>query len=146
MARGDDSDTSSLTLTEVPTNHSRLPPSRPSLFALVVSHALVTPAVLEYDYNGAGTAEDPFVVEFIPDDPRDPMGFPTGLKWLITILVAFVTLAVSFVSSCISGGIKQIVEAFDTSNEVAALGIALFVLGVRCDIPPPANSCRGTRC
>lgn len=57
------------------------------------------------------------------------MGFSTVKKWTITLLVAFVTLAVAFVSSAYSGGIVQIVNDFDTSEEVATLGIALFVCG-----------------
>lgn len=57
------------------------------------------------------------------------MGFSTVMKWTITILVAFVTLAVAFVSSAYSGGIVEIVRDFDTSEEVATLGISLFVCG-----------------
>ncbi|KAI4255505.1 MAG: hypothetical protein LQ352_002535, partial [Teloschistes flavicans] len=72
---------------------------------------------------------DPFVVEFIPNDPVNPMNHLTPTKWTITMLVAFVTLAVAFVSSAYSGGIPQIVEEFDTSEEVATLGIALYVCG-----------------
>lgn len=39
------------------------------------------------------------------------------------------TLSVAFVSSAYSGGIVEIVEDLDTSEEVATLGIALFVCG-----------------
>lgn len=45
-------------------------------------------------------------------------------------MVAFATLAVSFVSSAYSGGVNQIIDEFDCSEEVVVLGISLFVLGV----------------
>ncbi|KAI4188410.1 MAG: hypothetical protein LQ348_003928 [Seirophora lacunosa] len=101
----------------------------PSYFSIVASRSFVTPAVLNHHYAGSGTENDPYVVEFLPDDPRNPMGFSTVMKWTITILVAFVTLAVAFVSSAYSGGIVEIVRDFDTSEEVATLGISLFVCG-----------------
>ena len=126
----DSSSHSSNTLTEVPTNHSQRPPRRPAHWKLVTSHSLVTKEVLDYGYNGSGTEDDPYVVEFIPDDPRDPMNFPESLKWTITILCAVATLAVTFVSSAYSGGVRQLIVAFDSSEEVILLGISLFVLGV----------------
>lgn len=124
------SETSSDTITDVPTNTSQVKTKRPNYFNIVFSHALLTPEVVNYDYNGSGTDEDPFVVDFIPNDPRDPMGFTFFTKWAITLIAAFATLAVSFVSSAYSGGVIQIVETFSVSDEVVILGISLFVLGV----------------
>ncbi|KAL9040897.1 MAG: hypothetical protein Q9214_004306, partial [Letrouitia sp. 1 TL-2023] len=118
---------SSDTLTD--SDPSPVNPKRPSYFRIVASQSLVTPEVRKHPYAGSGTDLDPFVVEFIPNDPRNPLGFPSTAKWLITMLVALVTLAVAFVSSAYSGGIQQIVDELDTSVEVATLGIALFVLG-----------------
>lgn len=43
--------------------------------------------------------------------------------------VAIATLAVAFVSSAYSGSTAQIIEEFQCSQEVATLGISLFVLG-----------------
>ena len=124
------SETSSNTLTEVPTNTSQVKTKRPNYFNVVFSHALLTSEVVNYNYTGTGTEDDPFVVEFIPNDPRDPMGFTFFTKWAITLLVAFATLAVAFVSSAYSGSVEQIVETFGVSDEVVVLGISLFVLGV----------------
>ncbi|PVH68337.1 MFS general substrate transporter [Cadophora sp. DSE1049] len=42
---------------------------------LVLSQSLVTEEVLNYPYKGSGIAEDPYLVEFIPFDPRNPMEF-----------------------------------------------------------------------
>ncbi|KAI2636308.1 polyamine transporter 1 [Hypomontagnella submonticulosa] len=89
----------------------------------------VTPAVLEYDYRGSGTHEDPFVVDFIPGDPKNPMEFAQWKKWGITVLQAIAVLAVTFVSTAYSGGIGAIIEDFKCSEEIAILGISLFVLG-----------------
>lgn len=103
--------------------------STPSHWRIVASQSLVTPAVLRHPYPGSGTVEDPYVVEFIPNDKRNPMRFPKWKKWAITLLVAFATLAVSFVSSAYTGGIQQMREEFRASEEVVTLGVSLFVLG-----------------
>ena len=119
-----DSETSSQTLTEPSPQ-----PTIPSHWRVVASHSLLTPAVLAHKYAGSGTDLDPYVVEFIPDDPRNPMGFSQLKKWSITLLVAFATLAVSFVSSAYVGGINQLMQEFHIGTEVAVLGVSLFVLG-----------------
>ena len=100
-----------------------------SHWRIVASHSLVTPAVLNHSYAGSGTNDEPYLVEFIPDDPRDPMLFPMWKKWTLTILVAIATLAVAFVSSAYTGGVSQIIEEFGASQEVVTLGVSLFVLG-----------------
>lgn len=58
---------------------------------LVFDQVHVTPEVLDYPYKGSGTERDPYVVEFIPDDRRNPMNFTMWKKWTITILLAFVS-------------------------------------------------------
>jgi multidrug resistance protein len=96
---------------------------------LVKSQSLITDAVLNHKYRGNGTKDDPYLVEFIPNDPRNPMNWPDWKKWFITMSVAFATLAVAFVSTAYSGAIKQVIQEFGASQEVATLGISLFVLG-----------------
>ncbi|KAL8945257.1 MAG: hypothetical protein Q9211_000216 [Gyalolechia sp. 1 TL-2023] len=121
---------SSGTLTEPESSRKSKPPP---YFHIVASHvpnsSLVTSEVRSHHYFGAGTEDDPYVVDFLPDDPRNPMGFSMVRKWTITLLVAVVTLAVAFCSSAYSGGIAQIVREFHTSQEVAVLGLAVFVFG-----------------
>lgn len=68
-------------------------------------------------------------MDWIPNDPGNPMLFPQTKKWFITALVAIATLAVAFVSSAYSGGIDQIIMEFRISQEIATLGLSLFVLG-----------------
>jgi len=69
------------------------------------------------------------VVEWIDNDPRNPMLFSELKKWSLTAVVAIATLAVAFVSSAYTGGIDQILREFGASQEVATLGVSLFVLG-----------------
>jgi multidrug resistance protein len=104
-------------------------PEKVSHWRLVKDHAVLTPAVLDYPYRGSGTDKDPYLVEFIHHDPRNPTTFPHWKKWGITIVMAIATLAVAFVSSAYSGGVRQILLEFNASQEVGTLGISLFVLG-----------------
>lgn len=64
------------------------------------------------------------------------MLWSTLKKWSVTMLVAFATLAVAFVSSAYTGGISQLLREFGISSEVATLGVSLFVLGCK-------HICRG---
>jgi multidrug resistance protein len=100
-----------------------------SHFQILRSHSLVTPEVLHYQYKGSGTEDDPYLAEFILHDPRNPMLFSTWKKWSITLMIAFATLAVAFVSSAYSAAIPQVIAEFHCSTEVATLGTSVFVLG-----------------
>ncbi|EED21472.1 MFS multidrug transporter, putative [Talaromyces stipitatus ATCC 10500] len=104
-------------------------PTRIPFWRKVIDQAGVTPEVANYTYPGSGTKEDPYIISWIPNDPRDPMRFSKTAKWGITMLVAVSTLAVALASSAYSGGILQTMLAFGISQEVATLGISLFVLG-----------------
>lgn len=112
---------------DVPLEQQKI--QHPNHFKLVFSQTFITDEVRNHNYKGAGTTEDPYVVEFIPNDPRNPMLWPMWKKWALTVCVAFATLAVAFVSSAYSGGVQQIIAQFDVSSEVVTLGISLFVLG-----------------
>ncbi|KAE8150969.1 major facilitator superfamily domain-containing protein [Aspergillus avenaceus] len=96
---------------------------------VLVDQSVLTKDVINYPYEGSGTENDPYIVEWIPDDPRNPMRISTGLKWAYTITVAFATFGVSLSSSCYAGGIQEIIADFNISEEVATLGVSLFVLG-----------------
>ncbi|OTA54163.1 MFS general substrate transporter [Hypoxylon sp. EC38] len=96
---------------------------------LVIDQAGVTPEVADFPYEGSGTEADPYIVTWIPDDPRNPMNFSAFRRWLITGVVAFATLAVALVSSAYSGGVAEIIAAFRISQEIAILGVSLFVVG-----------------
>jgi hypothetical protein len=104
-------------------------PSKIPHFRQVYDQAGVTPEVQKHDYEGSGTDDDPYVVGWIENDPRNPMLYSTAKKWSLTMLVAFATLAVAFVSSAYSGGADEIIQEFKVSNEIFVLGTSLFVLG-----------------
>lgn len=95
----------------------------------VFDQAGVTPEVEKWEYEGSGTEDDPYVVTWIDEDPRNPMRYSKTKKWSLTMLVAFATLAVAFVSSAFSGGADEVIKEFGCSQEVYTLGLSLFVLG-----------------
>ena len=96
---------------------------------LVFDQTLITDRVRKHKYRGAGTEESPYLVEFLANDPRNPMDMEHWKKWALTLTVAFATLCVSFASSAFTGGIEQVIVEFRCSTEVATLGLSLFVLG-----------------
>ncbi|KAF7558867.1 hypothetical protein G7046_g5295 [Stylonectria norvegica] len=105
------------------------PHVKASHFNLIFDQAGVNQAVLDYKYVGQGTHENPYQVEFLPEDPRDPMTFSNTKKWTITVMQAIATLAVAFVSTAYSGGLSELIIQFRVSTEVVILGMSLFVLG-----------------
>ncbi|KAI9670601.1 MAG: MFS siderochrome iron transporter 1 [Alyxoria varia] len=89
----------------------------------------ITQSMIDAEYEGSGTEDDPYLVTWIDEDPRNPMRYSNLKKWTLVNIVAVATLAVAFVSSAYAGGVTQIIADFQCSNEVATLGISLFVLG-----------------
>ncbi|KAK3369229.1 major facilitator superfamily domain-containing protein [Lasiosphaeria ovina] len=84
---------------------------------------------LGYSYAGSGTDADPFLVEFLPNDPHDALNFSKSKKWTITAIEGMATLAVTFASSAYSGAAREVVRQFAVSQIVVTLGVSLFVLG-----------------
>ncbi|EPQ58477.1 MFS general substrate transporter [Gloeophyllum trabeum ATCC 11539] len=83
----------------------------------------------EVRYAGAGTRENPYIVDWDRNDPENPYNWPKRRKWLITSQLAISTWTVSFGSSAYSGGLRFTESMFHVSEEVAVLGISLYVLG-----------------
>ncbi|KAL4807729.1 MFS general substrate transporter [Aspergillus unguis] len=102
---------------------------RITFWQLLFDQGAVTQEVIDHAYPGSGTVDDPFIVSWIPNDPRNPLLMPESLKWVITVLVSLATFDASLVSSGYSGSLNEIVEYFHISEEVSYLGISLFVLG-----------------
>ncbi|ORY13731.1 benomyl/methotrexate resistance protein [Clohesyomyces aquaticus] len=96
---------------------------------LITNQGVVTQEVVKWEYEGSGTDEDPYVVEWIDNDPRNPMRWGNVKKWTGCLCMAMATLVVSFCSSAFAGGIQHILVEFHASQEVVTLGITLFVLG-----------------
>jgi len=100
-----------------------------SHWRMITDQGVTTKEIEEWNYEGAGTEDDPYVVEWIENDPRNPMTWSKTRKWIMALAVANSVLVVSFCSSAFSGGIQQIMVEFSVSQEVVTLGISLFVLG-----------------
>lgn len=98
-------------------------PTQLSHFAQVFSQAGITQDVEVTEYKGSGTEEDPYIVDWIKQDPRNPMLYSKTKRWGITATVAIATLAVALVSSAYSGGAKEVIAEFGCSQEVFTLGI-----------------------
>lgn len=114
---------------------SNLPTSIP-YFRLVFDQGVVTQQIASHPYPGSGTEDDPYEVTWIPDDPRNPMGFSQVKKWTFTAVVAIATLAVALVSSAYTGGVAEIEKEFGIGSEVATLGVSLFVVGFAVSSSP----------
>lgn len=71
----------------------------------------------------------PIIVEFGPGDPTNPMNFTPARKWFITSIVTISILAITLTSSAYSSSAAQVMAEFNSSSEVFALGVSLFVLG-----------------
>lgn len=74
-------------------------PEKLSKLQMVFDQSAINVTVSHHPYKGAGTQEDPYVVEWIPDDPRNPMTWPDWYKWFVCLTNAVSTLAIAFVSS-----------------------------------------------
>ncbi|KAF7537384.1 hypothetical protein G7054_g3730 [Neopestalotiopsis clavispora] len=91
--------------------------------------ALVSKEILEYDFPGYGTPEDPYLVRWIENDSANPMLFPKGKKWTNAMVLAFAVFMVSIASSGFSQGTTDIKTEFNVGQTTALLMTSLFVLG-----------------
>jgi hypothetical protein len=80
-------------------------------------------------YRGQGTPEDPFIIQWLDHDPENPQSYSNLFKWMLTFLLAFMTLCVTLASSAYTGTAELIIERFHCSREVFLLGLSLYVLG-----------------
>jgi hypothetical protein len=78
-------------------------PNRIPLHKLVLDQERITTAVLDAQYEGKGTEDDPYVVTWIGNDPGNPMTFAKWHKWAICMLQAVATFIVALNSSAFSG-------------------------------------------
>ncbi|KAK8034753.1 major facilitator superfamily domain-containing protein [Apiospora rasikravindrae] len=100
-----------------------------SHFKLLLDQGGVTPEVIAWRWSGKGTEEDPFLVDYIDNDPKNPMKFSQLKRWSIMMVQAVAVLAVAFVSTAYSGGVVEIIREFKIDTIIAILGVSLFVTG-----------------
>ncbi|THC92455.1 hypothetical protein EYZ11_008071 [Aspergillus tanneri] len=103
--------------------------SRVPFWRMVFDRGIVTQEMINEQYAGSGTEQNPFKVSWISDDPLYPMAYHTSSKWALLSLVSLAFFTVSLVSSSYSGGMGEIVDFFQTSEEIATLGISFYVIG-----------------
>ena len=96
---------------------------------LMLHHGCLDTRIATHDYPGSGTNHDPYIVGWIADDPRNPLLFNDGRKWLWTLLVALANMAVALATSAYTAPARELKNDFRTSQEVFELGLSLFVLG-----------------
>ncbi|KAK2685551.1 hypothetical protein QWA68_015416 [Fusarium oxysporum] len=100
-----------------------------SHWKMITNQGVVTKEIVHWNYEGSGTEYDPYVVEWIKDDPRNPTQWTQTKKWLQVMAVSNSIFVVTFCASAFAGGIQQIVMEFSVSEEVVTLGLSLYVLG-----------------
>lgn len=111
---------------------SAMVPNHPrtvSYWRLMTDQQVITQEVRNHEYAGSGTENDPYVVSWLPDDPRNPMQFAMARKVVIVLVTGFSALIISLASSGYSGSIRGVIQYFDISEEVATLGLSLYVIG-----------------
>ncbi|KAJ9663871.1 hypothetical protein H2198_000631 [Neophaeococcomyces mojaviensis] len=96
---------------------------------LLSPHGVVTTDILNSKYDGSGTESDPYIISFLKNDPGDPKQLPAWRKWIIVATVSIVTFIAALGSSIYLGILQQTEEQFRVSEEVAILGLSLFILG-----------------
>ncbi|KKY28062.1 putative polyamine transporter 3 [Phaeomoniella chlamydospora] len=104
-------------------------PKKLSLFRLVLDQARVDDDVLSHHYEGSGTADDPFVVTWIPNDAGNPFNWSKKYRWIINYIAALSCFCAAFASSAFSGTFIELLYHFRTNQELITAGISLFVLG-----------------
>lgn len=91
-------------------------------------HAPSSP--LPNPYPGKGTAESPFLVDWLPSEAANPYNWKKSYKWFVTAVVAISTLCIAFASSSYSTGVQSILREFPGTNlEEGIAGLSLYVLG-----------------
>ncbi|KAL8279684.1 hypothetical protein RQP46_007997 [Phenoliferia psychrophenolica] len=103
--------------------------------------------ILAHRYHGKGTEEEPFIIEWLPQDHENPQTYPELYKWFVIMVVAIATLAVALASSAYSGAVDSIIEEFKVKEIMVVLGVSLFVLGFACGplLWAPASEVFGRR-
>ncbi|KAJ6024066.1 hypothetical protein N7540_004863 [Penicillium herquei] len=110
-------------------NADKVQRTRLPLYKLVLSQSTITDDILEHQWDGDGTTESPYLVEWVHNDPRDPHQMQEWLKWSITLLQAASFLSITYASASLSAADPQLREHFGASTELTVADTSLFVLG-----------------
>jgi hypothetical protein len=81
--------------------------------------------IVNHKYQGNGTQESPYLVDWLPYDPEDPQQWGATYKWFTIAVASFATLAVALSSSAYSGGVQSLAAEFGASRELITAGLSL---------------------
>lgn len=79
--------------------------------------------IINHHYKGSGTAEDPYLVDWLPNDVEDPQNWSPAYKWSQIFLASILTLSVALASSAYAGGLKSLIHEFGGSPELWTGGV-----------------------
>lgn len=69
------------------------------------------------------------LVTFKIKDPDNPHNWSNFRRWLYTVVLSILVIAVAFGSACVTGGLVLINERYHVSTEVSTLTVSLMVFG-----------------
>lgn len=104
-------------------------PKNLPVWQLLIDHARIDDNVLNHEYRGRGTTEEPFIVTWIHDDVGNPFNWPKWLQWMITMTSAVTCFGVAFSSSAYTGTMTELIIHFQASQTLITGGVSLYVLG-----------------
>ena len=61
-------------------------PQSPGWLQRLPLHTTYDVNIYKHPYTGSGTTNDPCIVAFLPQDPRDPRSFSKARKWTIALV------------------------------------------------------------
>ncbi|KAK8161639.1 major facilitator superfamily domain-containing protein [Phyllosticta citrichinensis] len=83
--------------------------------------------------EGKTEHQDPFVVDWEPNDPEKPLNWRDRDKWSIIGMISFMTFLPPLASSMFAPGVPDVMKEFETtSNTMATFVVSVFVLGFAC--------------
>lgn len=93
------------------------------------STGVQSPNVPSIDETQLDQDDDPFLVNFEYNDPKDPRSFPTWRKIQILIVTMLLEFWVNVISSIYSFGALQVAEQFGVSDVASRVPAAVFLFG-----------------
>ncbi|CAG7565392.1 unnamed protein product, partial [Fusarium equiseti] len=111
-------------------HESHLRPNRRAPYlSLMLDNGWVDGDIINHRYPGSGTDEDPFIIGWTHNDPRDPMQFSQAVRWAWTGLVSLATFTVALATSAYTAASRQVMATFSATKLVFELGLSAFILG-----------------
>lgn len=78
----------------------------------------------------AGSPTSPLVVRWDTKDPRDPHHWPAWKRYGVVTLASWLNVLVCIGASGYSTGAEGVMTSFGVSNEVATVGLSLYIVRV----------------